>query len=312
MPSTSTLPSVSPTKSDMPSISLSPTPLSDSPSNVPSNAPSACEDDETWVTTEYVKCDGLSEHLCTYYSTPEFIINGKVANDACCICGGSQLYELPSSQPSQCENIPDWKDEAADVGCDAYVDTSEAVCEAGTSDNGVGAVDACCECGGGTHISPVPSLAPSSLPSNAPSECIDDNNWDVLYNSDDRNCAFIEGTSVLCGLDTIGSNGKTAKEACCVCGGGLQTSVSPSVSLSLIPSSAPSQCEDVPNWKTSEANGDPRLSCSDIRTNCIGLGGILDDNGVSGNDACCGCGGGTHISPVPSFAPSSIPSKVVE
>ena len=307
VPTMRNLPSASPTKSHLPSTSLSPTFFSGSPSVAPSNTASACIDDGDWVLpitgTTSITCAGITELLCTFYSKPEYISNGKVANDACCKCGGSEFYELPSSQPSQCEDVPDWKLENTDTGCGAYDGASDIVCELAASNSGIRAVDACCGCGGGTHISPVPSLAPSSIPSNAPSECIDDYNWDVFYNEEARNCDFIERTPALCNLDGIGSNDKTANEACCKCGGGIQTSVSPSRLPSIIPSSAPSECEDIPDWEIITSPS-ITLTCSDMRSNCPGLSNQIDVNGVSGSEACCGCGGGTHTSPVPSLAPN--------
>jgi hypothetical protein len=96
--------------------------------------------------------------------------------------------------------------------------------------------EACCSCGGGTHVpvepssapsvvlsvtpsmSPQPSLLPSQIPSNVPSACVDESSY-IWFSDLGFGCA--EMTASFCAdFAAIVVNGKTATTACCICGGG--------------------------------------------------------------------------------------------
>ena len=128
--------------------------------------------------------------------------------------------------------------------------------------------------------------------------------------------------------------GKTANEACCVCGGGgidfkLQTSSpAPSPTPSKLasskpsaePSSSPSEvCIDSPeNWSDAVDN----FNCNwyGIDDRCSLFGNNYENFGKTANQACCACGGGddsspssppTNLSISPSTpTPSNRPSKI--
>ena len=113
---------------------------------------------------------------------------------------------------------------------------------------------ACCICGGSDVQSSFPSTSqptlhayPSSAPSSQPSVCRDEPGWffDTLgegINTKLLGCSALDGDpQVMC--EQFGDkefDHKTAKLACCVCGGGDHQSVFPSSSPSLEPSREPS------------------------------------------------------------------------
>jgi len=137
----------------------------------------------------------------------------------------------PSAMPSACNSSPWTVDVALSGGgtttynCDNIGSfcTEEGV---GTQvDNDKTASQACCVCGGSLEHTVVPSMSPSNEPSQSPSGCVnypkaDSSSWTTTDDgtvyvcndfAPDSNCAIIE---------TPGTDGKTATEACCNCGGG--------------------------------------------------------------------------------------------
>jgi len=88
------------------------------------------------------------------------------------------------------------------------------------------ASQACCSCGGSLQQSVSPSLMPSIEPSSGPSECInypesDPTSWEVVHSSTTYTCAFFEDPGTNCAaFYTLGTDDKTASQACCNCGGG--------------------------------------------------------------------------------------------
>ena len=154
----------------------------------------------------------------------------------------------------------------------------------------------------------------------------------------------MQHTSTRCYL--FGSNfeyeGYVANTACCVCGGGYNTTdgvvgdTIPSKSPSSTPSTEPTTsmsvvCDDVPDWSIIE--GDSFYDCGwygspvepdptagyfydDGATRC-GLWGNESDAilNLSANEACCSCGGGllsnqypTTPSPTMSLVPTTVPT----
>ena len=102
--------------------------------------------------------------------------------------------------------------------------------------NGKTTYEACCACGGGTHVDVEPSSQPSTSsnpsssyapsttqqPSIQPSECVDEPGFfwdsDLGYGCDVLTSSFCNTFS------SIVSNGKTTLTACCLCGGGRHVS----------------------------------------------------------------------------------------
>ena len=131
----------------------------------------------------------------------------------------------PSPGPAQCTNSPvDWKD-ANGNDCAIYKQYNYCGSYGNTvGTDGFTANQACCACGGGNTASPTPSPDPIPTPSpgctNTPSNWIADNYFTCdnikLYSW----CAQYGGE--------IGTDGKTANEACCTCGGGNTASPTPS------------------------------------------------------------------------------------
>ena len=182
----SLLPSSSP--SDIPSLVPSSLP-SDFPSLFPSDRPSECEDEPTWISGVYDvdvtfsgrTCAQITANYCSLFlSDDAYFFGGKAVNEACCVCGGSRFQSIqpskvPSSAPSLlpsvslsptlngvartdsptvCTDVADWKvvynGQAYDIPC---VDIPDGTCDTLTeSYNGRTAAQACCKCGGGTHV----------------------------------------------------------------------------------------------------------------------------------------------------------------
>jgi len=179
---------------------------------------------------------------------------GKVANGACCFCGGGSDSDIPEpSTPEDkffifpqtpCYDFPLWLDSTKD-GCDWYDETKCALYgNSYTDEYNVGANQACCICGGGADY-----VSQSDDP-NAEPECSDDpfgwrndNGDDCKWYEEDDNCADYG--------DYVGIDGLTANDACCACGGGLdpadkfvdsnEPTSSPSTSPSSGPSSSPTE-----------------------------------------------------------------------
>ena len=146
-----------------------------------------CEDIET------------NQEWCpTIWAIPDHAYNGKGINEACCYCGGSKFFStypskapsskptisarptviseapsvVPSSQPSECMDEPDWYFNIQEtLGCSVINQQPEQLCEQFKDDWHMdkNTYLACCECGGGRHRSVAPSSLPSSLPSVLPS-----------------------------------------------------------------------------------------------------------------------------------------------
>jgi len=89
-----------------PSISVTPT-ASSIPTVAPSSSPSQCTDDPNWFfDKDYsMGCAEINDYfksedgLCNQYRDIEY--EGKLVNDACCVCGGGKhLSRQPSDEPT--------------------------------------------------------------------------------------------------------------------------------------------------------------------------------------------------------------------
>lgn len=116
-------------------------------------------------------------------------------------------------------------------------------------------------------------------------------NWYDIFG---RNCAWYSQEDGRCedyGFD-YANFGKTAFQACCVCGGAQDDGGM----LSDDPMQNESGCYDLPNWYDSTEDGcnwyaNEDSYCDDYGTN------FSDGNGIVAADACCICGGGTTEPP---------------
>ncbi len=151
---------------------------------------------------------------------------GKTANQACCVCGGGSSAERDMGDQQSapvgvalndagCYDFDGFYDNVGD-GCVWYAQGynceyygSQFASERGTAN------EACCACGGGSPDPPALSdetLTPGC--SNNPSNWVD---------KDGDNCAFyaIGSNCDDFGDDNFGVATKTARSACCACGGGI-------------------------------------------------------------------------------------------
>jgi hypothetical protein len=125
---------------------------------------------------------------------PDSANMGKAINEACCYCDGSTykttypstepsgfptlslvptIEPIPSSQPSQCFDEPDWYFNVEEkLGCLNLKDNPNDKCARFSTVeymyNEKVTFDACCICGGGIHHSTQPSDNPSVFPSDTP------------------------------------------------------------------------------------------------------------------------------------------------
>jgi hypothetical protein len=250
MPSTN--PSSAPSKeqSDAPSRA---------PSAVPSSSPS-CVDEVGWK-----HIDGLFGFTCAQIATLSTLPGGSVESacattlkapykgkanyEACCVCGGndSRLVapsEIPSGSPSELPSLSlspssDPTRSPSGIPSDAPSGIPSAAPSGIPSDVPSG-IPSDVPSG---NPSETPSLSPSSSPSESPSQCFNEPDW-RFYESETGNeyqCETVKALQVVmtdfCDfIDNIYYDGKNAKEACCVCNGGVHVTVKPST----IPSSNPS------------------------------------------------------------------------
>ncbi len=171
---------------------------------------------------------------------------------------------------------------------------------------------------------PSQSPGPSTFPSSSPTECVDEPNW-FTYTAE----GYLNGLTCtqIADLPTQWCpyfevyNGKSPYEACCVCGGGSHLPIAPSqspsqaptvsptissqpsISSSDVPSAAPTSCVDEPLWIFDASKG---WDCSKMTPSFCGDLHIV--NGKSSNQACCICGGGSHVPIPPSESPSIGPT----
>ncbi len=177
------------------------------------------------------------------------------------------ISDVPSSVPSACVDEENWttsKNSFQGVRCEHIAEAVAVWCPYfDERNNGKNAEEACCACGGGSHIPMVPTSTPSQ---------------GTPYPSTQSSSAP--------SMMPTDSPSKTP-------------SVSPTVSFvptpihSASPSAAPSSCEDEPNWIwDTQHNGD----CSKLTVSFCGLFETTKVvNGKRPSQACCICGGGKHV-----------------
>lgn len=221
--------------------------------SAPTATPACVDSPEGWYDS-----DG-STYNCQWYSNGDncarygnYYANfGKTANQACCVCGGglwstpaptnSRTTASPTSSPTtkaptatptaspttkptrsptaspsnQCYDSPSgWYDiDGPTFNCAWYSQGTRCETYGDFYQNqGKTANQACCACGGGSNQPPPPGT------------CVDDPfGW---YDSDGPtyNCAwYAQGTRCQSFGDSYANFGKTANQACCVCGGGKIT-----------------------------------------------------------------------------------------
>eukprot|EP00523_Entomoneis_sp_CCMP467_P015771 CAMPEP_0168778532 /NCGR_PEP_ID=MMETSP0725-20121227/7132_1 /TAXON_ID=265536 /ORGANISM="Amphiprora sp., Strain CCMP467" /LENGTH=543 /DNA_ID=CAMNT_0008828307 /DNA_START=167 /DNA_END=1798 /DNA_ORIENTATION=+ len=133
--------------------------------------------------------------------------------------GGSPSPPSPSP-PSCATSPPNWKDSYGD-SCQWYVDNGCDEADDWADAQGRTASQACCVCGGGTSSGPSPSPpGPTPTPpSPSPPSCSNSPpNWKDSYGD---SCQWYVNNGCDEADDWTGTQGKTASQACCVCGGGL-------------------------------------------------------------------------------------------
>jgi hypothetical protein len=148
-----------------------------------------------------------------------------------------------------------------------------------------------CVCGGGEMVGglqPNPTMSPITLaPTIQSTGCTDDpEGW---YDSDGStfNCLWyaLENNCQNFG-DKYERLGKTANEACCVCGGGTKSSVTPTRAPT---KKSPGPCTDYPGWH--DADG-PIFDCAwySQGVRCEAFGNIwIGVGGLTAEEACCAC-----------------------
>ena len=151
------------------------------------------------------------------------------------------------------------------------------------------AMSACCACGGGSEGDRFSSNSTVSIQTEVMSDsqvCWDVPNW---YDSTGDGCLWYQTKDNGCSLfgsQFPNTDGLTANDACCGCGGGL--SQAPSSSEEVVD---PPSCSDDPfNWFDEKGLGCDWYSNED--RNCVEFGGHVGFKGLTANEACCVCGGG--------------------
>ena len=239
------------------------------------NPRTTCVDEPGWTTVDPsgvwsgYSCSDIEGFTfwCDFFES--FTYQGKSIKEACCECGGGDHVQVapstipsiaPSATPTQCEDDPDWfwfLDGSNQYGCEVL--TTSAFCNDPSVNvwyKGKNAQSACCACGGGINAPSEPyTYTPSSVPSIAPTQCVDDLNWYWYSDGSNQYGCNVMTSSSFCNDPNVNVwyNGKNAQSACCVCGGGIyapyepsstpsSTSVNPTVSpsSSTAPSSSPS------------------------------------------------------------------------
>ena len=161
----------------------------------------------TGMTCEEIGNQYLSEDWCSVISGYEHEYGNKNITDACCACDGSKFRSLvpsdspssnpsvsvfpslspsdspsavPSTRPSECVDELDWQfdhdheETTIVLNCLSFTNSNDpvALCERfkDIDFKQKTASLACCACGGGQHISVIPSGMPSDQPSRSPSD----------------------------------------------------------------------------------------------------------------------------------------------
>ncbi|GFH45125.1 hypothetical protein CTEN210_01599 [Chaetoceros tenuissimus] len=231
---------------------------------------------------------------------------GYIANSACCACGRIGT-ELPSDE-YYCEDFPSgWHDiDGPDYDCNWYSTGNNCeVYGSGSAKDGHVANDACCACGGGLSDSER-SVGTNNLITEM--ECEDSplgwydkdgSDFDCAWYANDNNCQMYGS------VPEATNFGKTASEACCICGGGMSEktpSAAPSRAASMNPTM---YCEDSPlGWHDADGEDyDCDWYYNSGFCNSFGIDPQYAWQGKTAKQACCKCGGGMSEM-TPSAAPS--------
>lgn len=219
-------------------------------------------------------CDwyALSNNCVLYGSAENYRNDGKIATEACCACNGgttstcntesSSPTESPSNDGEPPSNAPVIFSEAPTLMPSISPSTKPSFSESPTLMPSI-------------SPSTEPSALPSDNPSKAPStdsECKDaPENWHDS-DGDSYDCVwYLKGNRCKRYGNSYRNYGKTAKEACCGCGGGSNP------------------CEDVENWHDS---GGTKYDCDWYKgstSNCRKYGDSFRNFGYTANEACCFC-----------------------
>eukprot|EP00980_Cylindrotheca_fusiformis_P003493 scaffold781_cov132-Cylindrotheca_fusiformis.AAC.12 len=231
------------------------------------------------------------------------------ARDACCYCGGGEYLDptaAPTKQtnsptafssPENCVDIPGWMDSYGE-GCDSYMQREVLGCPlngtqtGGTKFNGTTANEACCHCGGGESYA---TDAPT--PIEIDPDCQNLEAWTDFENDDCDWYRLFDSPGCPEHGDTKGNSGISAKEACCICGGGSGYPMP-------TPSPTEHSCNDYINY--TDALGDTcKWYAENDAPGCPQwghqVGGPGFDN-LTAKTACCYCGGGHVRSGIPGTA----------
>jgi hypothetical protein len=287
-----------------------------------------CVDYNGWVDNEGDSCQVYgSQAWCKQDGTAgpgwqsdwgaldSFAINGVGPLQACCVCGGGTASRNPAEVPfdTGCRDIDGWMDVEGDT-CETYAKSNFCTItggigyswetEWGSIDSyavdTIGALQACCRCGGGsTHLSgaqPTPAGC-VNVPGFADTEGDGCAAYAAGHWCDSMNGGTGPGWEESWGtIQSYATNGKSAFDECCVCGGGR-----PAESL------PPKECVDKSYWVDSEGDSCAVYESSNFctRDGKPGSGwvadwGPLEDyaKGVSALAACCVCGGGVSSKPL--------------
>ena len=216
------------------------------PSSVPTGVPDGpcspgCDDyPEGWHDSggESFDCNWYAKfkNNCQSYGN-SFENDGKTANEACCTCGGGRISTCNESDDSE------------------IVDSTSEPSEA-------------------------PSYSKTFTPSSNPTQLLSQSKAPECSNSPD-DWYDSAGPQYDCNWYALSHNcknyghkyknfGKTANQACCICGGGS------------------SPCEDVQGWHDS---GGTKYNCEwySKSLHCIQYGDKYENGGYTANQACCAC-----------------------
>ena len=292
-----------------------------------------CDDYEGWNWVGN-SCESIVDGQCDFVNS-FFEFNGMRANEACCKCGGGVENNI-------CENEPGWYWGGNPMFTCANSVRTDADCQLISRTfspfNGKTATEACCVCGGGTHVGPVtpsptnnpttspttsptseptksasdhPTSSPTTNPTDSPTEkCFDEPGW-YWGGNPIHTCANTLSEAFCDTISDLGSfKGKTAAHACCVCGGGAHIAAPsdpPSSSPSEIFSSAPSRapCEHDERWYYM---GNEEFTCEVVTPAFCPNVNLHPQNGLYASEACCLCGGGIHVTKSPTATPTASPT----
>jgi len=201
-----------------------------------------------------------------------------------------------SAKPTKsCADVPNWHDRHDD-GCDWYDADTNRCATYGDHHGGLfnmTANQACCVCGGGDHR--MPSAAPTvtaapTITAQPTGECINHDSWGI--EEIEMHCGWFEDDDPLyyfymddgdTRCDMFGfmsdENNVSAREACCVCGGGTKreriTTGPPTATASLLPTveptNAPSSTPNVEPTSTPsiEPTSTPSIEPSEAVTQTV-------------------------------------------